>query len=355
MNQRAQTTAETPGRAEPGADASTTLLNRVGASAVVAEVLRDLRLDPGEVFAAAGLEADRFADAEALVPLPDLARLCSACVRASGRSEFGLLIADRARAERIGLLGELFQSADDLRSALHDLIRYFHLTTRGGVAMLNVDGAAAEVRLALAGPYGDAATVFEDAVVGVLFHAIRRFLGTGWRPIEVIVSHAPQSAAEAYPRFFGAPVRFNALFTAIVFPADDLGRRMIAREMERRSLEAAASAATTKLDIAFDEHVRWAIFAHLGEPRLGIAPIAAELGMSRRTINRRLAERGQTFAQLLRSVRFATARRLLAESDTPLTEIALALGYSELSIFSAAFRAWSGEAPREWRRRHGRS
>lgn len=346
--------ADPAGRATGALDPSGALLNRVGAAAVIPQVLRDLGLDPAEVFAAAQLEMSQFSDPEVLAPIADLARMASLSMRASGRSDFGLLVADRARADRVGLLGDLFVSADDLRSALHDLIRYFHLVTRGGVAMLNVDGGVAEIQLAFTGPYGDAATVFEDAVVGILFHAMRNFLGVEWRPSEVLLSHTPTSGAEAYRRFFGAPVRFNALCTAIVFPGDDLRRPMIVREMERRRLEAAASEASTRLGIGFDEQVRWAIRAHLGMANLTIAPIAEELGMSRRTLNRRLAERNLTFAHLLRAVRFATARQLLVESETPLAEIATAIGYSELSIFSTAFRAWSGVAPREWRRQHGR-
>ena len=329
-------------------------LNRVGAAALIPQVLRDLGVNPAEVFHTANIDMDRFADPDSLVPLPDQARVVTLAVQACGRTDFGLLIADRARAQKAGLLGELFMSADDLRSALHTLIRYFHLNTRGGIAMLTVEDGVAEIQLAFAGPYGDAAVVFEDAIVGIFFHHVRAFLGESWHPFEVLLSHSSAPGAEGYRQFFGVPVRFDALCTAILFSADDLARPMIGRERKRHRLEAAAAVASSKLDIGFDEQVRWAIQRNLGRSKLTIDPIVRELGMSRRTLNRRLAERGLTFAHLLRLVRFAIARQLLEESDTPLAEIATAIGYGEASIFSNAFRSWSGVSPSGWRRLHGR-
>jgi AraC-like DNA-binding protein len=342
-----------------GEDAGTTtssgaLLNRVGAVAVLPDVLRDLGLDPAAVFAAAQVEMDALEDPEALLTVVELGRLVSLALHASKRPDLGLLAADRAGADMVGLLGDLFVSADDLRAALHDLIRYFCLVTRGGVAILNVEGPFAEIRIALTGPYGDAAVVFEDAVIGILFHSMRKYLGRAWRPTEVLLSHTSMGIPERYRNFFGAPVRFDALGAAILFPADDLSRPMFTRDMERRRLGAAAALASSRLAIGFDEQVRWTILAHLGMVNLTIDVIGGALGISRRTLNRRLRARDATFAQLFREVRFATARQLLVESDTPLAEIATAVGFGDPSTFSNAFRLWSGAPPREWRRLHGR-
>lgn len=335
-------------------DSSGDRLNRVGAAALVPDLLRELAVDSAKVFAAAGVAMDSFADPDALVPIADLARVVGLAARASERPDFGLLIADRARTHQAGLLGEMFRGADDLRGALHELIRYFHLNTRGGIAVLTIESGVAELRLGLLGPYGDAALLFEDAHIGVIFHHMRAFLGDSWRPIEVLLSHAAPARAAAYRRFFGVPVRFDALCTGLLFSADDLARPMIGREREKRRLEAAAQAATSKLGIGFDEQVRWTIRSNLGVGKMTIVPVARALGMSRRTLNRRLAESGLTFAALLQSVRFATARQLLVESATPLAEIATAVGYGEASVFSNAFRSWSGVSPSEWRRQHGR-
>lgn len=296
---------------------------------------------------------DSFADADALVPIGDLARVMSFAARATERSDFGLLIADRARGHMAGLLGEMFRSASDLRAGLGSIIRYLHLNTRGGIAVLTIESGVAELRLGLLGPYGDAAFLFEDAHLGVIYHHMRAFLGDSWRPVEVLLSHAAPARGAVYRQFFHAPVQFDALSTALLFSAEDLAKPMIGREREKHRLEAAAAAASSKLAIGFDEQVRWTIRSSLAVGTMTIAPVADALGMSRRTLNRRLAESGLTFAALLQEVRFRTARQLLVDSATPLAEIATALGYGDASAFSTAFRSWSGVSPSEWRRRHG--
>jgi len=331
------------------------LPTRIGASAVIPDVLRSLGVDPAQVFEAANVDLARFADPDGLVRMADLARLVRLAVQTSGRPDLGLLIAERARADWVGVLGRLLASAEDLRSALHDLIRYFHINSRSGVAVLTVDDDVAEMQLALTGPYGDAAAVFEDATIGPLFHFMRALMGEAWRPSAVLLSHKPASGAARYRRFYGAAVRFNALRTAIVFPAADLDRPLAGSSRQRHAVvEATTVIASTRLGIGISEEVRWIIRARLTERNLSILKIAEQLGVSRRSLNRRLAKQGQTFARLLRSVRFAIARQLLVESATPLAQIARAIGYAEPSVFSRMFQRWSGVSPREWRRLHGR-
>ncbi len=332
------------------------LLTRVGAVALLPAVLRDLGIEPQAVFDAAGVDMVRFADLESLVPVADIARVAQLCVQASGRPDLGLLIAARAGAGAFGLLGRLMAKADTLRTALHDIGRYGHLNHRDVVATLTVSEGIATMQFALGGAREAAATVYEDGTVGVVFHAIRAYLGESWRPIAVRFSHKLTADAETYRQFFDAPVRFNAVATALEFPAADLERRSVVDASERRAeVEAAADIASAKLAIGFEETVRWRIRAHLSDPDLSVGRVAALTGMSRRSLNRWLAVRGVTFAGLLRSVRFATARQLLLDSETPLSEIATAIGYGEPSVFSRTFRAWSGVSPREWRRRHGRA
>jgi AraC-like DNA-binding protein len=331
------------------------LLTRLGSGAVLPDVLRDLGVEPRAVYEAAGLDISRLADPDAMIPLGALARLIRGSLEASGRSDLGLLVAGRAGAQVAGLLGQLFHNADDLRSALHGLIRYGHLNHRNMVPILTVSDNVATLQFALAGPFGGAAIVSEDATIGGIFIHIRAFMGATWRPSMVLLSHAPGSRAANYRRFFCAPVRFNAVRSALEFPAADLDRPATASARDPHAeIEAAAASASTRLSIAFEEQVRWLIRARLADPDLSVEQIAALTGLSRRSLNRRLEARGVTVASLLRSVRFAIAQQLLVESETPLSEVAAAIGYAEPSIFSTAFRRWSGVSPREWRKQHGR-
>jgi AraC-like DNA-binding protein len=74
--------------------------------------------------------------------------------------------------------------------------------------------------------------------------------------------------------------------------------------------------------------------------------IASELGVSRRTLARRLASDGLSFRTLLDRSRFDLAKRYLQERDLPISEIAWLLGYRETSAFNHAFKRWTGRTPK---------
>jgi AraC-like DNA-binding protein len=83
--------------------------------------------------------------------------------------------------------------------------------------------------------------------------------------------------------------------------------------------------------------------------------VAAQLGMSVRTLARRIASEGHSFSEILDGLRSALARRYLAESDMSISEIAWLLGYSEVSSFTHAFHRWTGTNPRAERAKARRS
>ena len=80
--------------------------------------------------------------------------------------------------------------------------------------------------------------------------------------------------------------------------------------------------------------------------------MARLLGMSRRTFDRRLKNRGITYKALANEIRFEVACRLLQDTEMSLSQIAAALGYSEASAFTRAFQGWSGQTPSAWRAAH---
>jgi AraC-like DNA-binding protein len=83
-------------------------------------------------------------------------------------------------------------------------------------------------------------------------------------------------------------------------------------------------------------------------PRIDL--VADALGISVRTLQRRLADAGASFKALLDRSRLAAAIHLLRHTDARAVDIALDLGYSEQAHFNRAFRRWMGRPPREYRR-----
>jgi AraC-like DNA-binding protein len=73
--------------------------------------------------------------------------------------------------------------------------------------------------------------------------------------------------------------------------------------------------------------------------------IARQLGVSQRTLGRRLSEEGLTFSELLNSLRLDLANRHLADRDLAISQIAWLLGYRDVGAFSHAFKRWTGKSP----------
>ena len=77
--------------------------------------------------------------------------------------------------------------------------------------------------------------------------------------------------------------------------------------------------------------------------------VAKKLGMSERTLARRLAEEGVTFIEIVQQLKATLARHYLEEETMPISKIAWLLGFEESSSFSHACKRWTGKTPRELR------
>ncbi|HQU74165.1 MAG TPA: helix-turn-helix transcriptional regulator, partial [Calditrichia bacterium] len=84
-----------------------------------------------------------------------------------------------------------------------------------------------------------------------------------------------------------------------------------------------------------------------GVPR--ISDVAGQLGMSGRTLQRKLADQGYSYQSLVDEARRHLAGQLLRETDYALVEVAFMTGFSEQSAFSRAFKRWEGQTPRSYR------
>ena len=77
--------------------------------------------------------------------------------------------------------------------------------------------------------------------------------------------------------------------------------------------------------------------------------IARQIGMSRRTLARKLSSEDLTFSEIAEELKGDLAKHYLTGSDLPISQIAWLLGYSEVSAFTHAFKRWTGMTPRQSR------
>jgi AraC-like DNA-binding protein len=178
-------------------------------------------------------------------------------------------------------------------------------------------------------------------------------------PVPVLAvefSYRRPAECAALEAAFGAELRFQRPVSCVYFSRECLRYPLIDPGFELgREFKAGAQSlfAGSETSDAFLRDTRAAMRRALPGGNLTIDALAAMLGVSRRTLQRRLERRGCSFKSLLQGLREELSLRYLDDHRLAITEIALVLGYSDQASFSNAFRAWRNCSPSEYRNRSG--
>jgi AraC-like DNA-binding protein len=180
---------------------------------------------------------------------------------------------------------------------------------------------------------------------------MRRFFGDGHPLKAVHVTHPAPAYHAEYRRVFQAPVVFESEANALVFDAARWPRR-IGTEPTYVSRILGAHADRLLRDLEQSKTARGrverALLARLRRGETGMDAVAAELGLSRKTLARRLKAEGVTFASVLDDLRRTVAVECLLDAGLSVKETAYLVGYSEPAPFSRAFKRWTGLSPRAY-------
>ena len=310
---------------------------------------RSYGLDPASLLRAAGLPADAERDPDRRLPTEPINRMFEQAAELAGVDDFGLRLAELRGFSNLGPVTMLARDEPDIRSALAIFNAYLPLHNEAlSVDLSEHDGLAIlACTVASEGPKVQAT----DVVVAMLHRILRQLLGTGWQAQGVYLERQRPVRISPFERAYGTPVHFSQDFSGIVFAAADLDRPNLLAEAALRPYTAQLRAALPGLaDLPLAERIRRLLRAMLASGRC-TAPLAAErLGMSRRTMERRLAAEGTTFHALLDEVRGEVARGQLTGTRRSNAEIADLLGFSSAASFTAWFASQHGLSPRAWQR-----
>ncbi len=315
-------------------------------------VQRGLSLE--RVAEAAGLAPKTLIAAPERVPEDAVSRILNLLQRRFPDEAVALELAAAAPLHFLGPLAPLARLAPDLRAGVEMFVHFRSLlSTRAGLEFVEASpgpmlrfehpnevefgGLSAEMGVAMG-----ARVIAEGFGIP---HALR----------EVWFDHPPTAPLERYTEAFSAPVRFRAPCNALLLhaarlddPVDpDAGARLrVLRahlELVRQQLEQQGEPAELR-------RIRDAAARNAARQEYRAAALARHLGMSLRTLQRRLDALGTSVRALIDDVRAATARQLISDPALSLFEVAHALGYSTESAFRRAFRRWTGQSPAHYRR-----
>jgi AraC-like DNA-binding protein len=328
------------------------MADRFRISAVVARKLEELGVPLPDVLRRCGLPAGLFEQDKVLVSTEELFAFYTAAAEVSGDPAIGLKIGTETRVERYDPVGFAAVSARSFRDALVRIARYKQLTCPEEI-QVKAEGGACRVKFRWLLAEDLEPPVLTDLCFAWLVGIAGRGSGGVAKP-RAIELRGPSRIREQYEQHFGCPVRFEAGSNALLFDAADLDRPFVTHNAElfaalAPQLEAELSQAIEGK--ALGPQVKRILKRQLAGRRPGIGDVARELRLSPRTLQRRLAEDGVSFQQLMQEARRELARHYLLHSSLELNETAYLLGYEDAHSFFRAFHDWEGSSPGEWRAR----
>ena len=324
---------------------------RTGQIRMLPDVLRERRLNPQEIFAEAGVDLGRFVSVEGVIAYRDLGRLVAIAASRLGCAHLGLLIGQRCGLAELGLIGSAAAHAPNVGTALGDFVIHMPYFDNAAVVSVAVERDAASFCYVMGEPDFPGAEHIREGSLAVMMRVLRDLCGPAWTPDVVQLTHRARGPVDPYRRYFRCPVEFGAGAARILFPARQLARPVHSTgDALRRAVLAQAEALEQSGGVSWTLRVRRHLLKSQPHGQADEADTAAALGLDASTLRRKLAREGTSFRSVGQGLRHETSQHLLRESDLMLSEIALALGYAELSVFTRAFRRWSGMTPSAWRK-----
>ncbi len=276
--------------------------------------------------------------------------LLDEAARATKCPHFGLRLSQHQDLGVLGTVGFVIQQAPDLRTALRELSIHLAHHNQGAKVSLKVEDGIAQWSFTCKLEGYAPVKQQGDLAAGIGVNLMRLLLNPTWSPKAVYFPHAPPLDIKPYKARFGCPLFFNWDSMMTTFDAAILDTPIQeANPHLHQVLDDHLRNVQVNLAGDYCGQVRHLINQSLSTGDCSIDRVASSLAINKRTLQRQLKEHDSSYKDLLEEVRFDIARRYLRESSGSLTTLADMLCYSELSVFSNAFRQRHGMSPREWK------
>lgn len=310
----------------------------------------------------AGIPPTLMADPSATITAAQYHELAVAAQQTINDPAFALHLGEWVRFESAETVGPLYLTAPTLRDALQQAIRFMPLVSPCLDTSLEEEGDEARyVCTVLPSLRDDFRFLHAEATLSITWSLVRTVTARrDLNPRRILLRHDGSARLAEFRRLFGPDVeiRFGADRDATVFdrawldlpnPGHSPG---VHAQMERIAL--ARLSALPTVDTTSTRVLR-VLEEHTGQRILDLDDVAALLGYSARTLQRRLSDEHTSFQKLRDGLRYRLACAMLREGDADIPTIAAALGFSEPATFHRAFRQWSGVSVTEFRRATGGS
>ncbi len=316
---------------------------------------RGAGLDAEAIREAAEIPQAALAPVDGVLPGEVFGRLWEEAFRRAPREELPTEVGLAIPFGAFGPLDYLAASSADVASAFHSLAAWFRTVASGISLEVEPTAEGGEVRILCSETEGPAPgrprEVSDEFTVAVIVGRFRsQPISPPFRASRVRLTRGTPLRPTRHEALLGAKVGFRCALAALVVPrecwtaklptADPMLQELLRGLAERLELGAPAS--------DFEQAVRARLRSLLPEGGADAASVARSLGMSERTLHRRLRASGRSYGEVVDLFRESEAERLLGAPAAALSQVAYRLGFSDQSAFTRAFRRWKGAPPSAW-------
>ncbi len=328
-------------------------LTRVRSMGPIAAAIERAGGSVRRVFQRAELPIAAGNEPDLLIPLRDQLRVVEYASREIGDTAFAGRLSLAGGVECLGSFGAYVLAAPRLGCAIARCNRHMGSMLQSSTRMDVIpEGLAVKWTYGLMDSVAVGRTGNELLALGYMVDLLRHFLGTSWVPVRVELSALRVADIRSIRDLFGCDVIQGRSAAAVVFGNTCLGAPGRGKARPERDtgfdLTSTATEAVPQPSelVAVVEHL---LLLNLLDRQRTQRAACRRLRVSVRTLQRRLAEHGASFEQLLANVMLRHATALLGSPRT-ITGIAFDLGYSDSAHFTRAFARWTGMSPSAWRR-----
>jgi len=325
-----------------------------GLASGISRYAASIGIDAGPIAQACGLDPDRFNVIGERVSLDRVCRYMEALALISGDDQFGLKSAAEFRKGASGPFGYAMMNAATVRDCLVFMGRNLNKISETSICTLEIGPRAAYFEWTYS-PLILHRAQFVDLGVAQTFAHLRAFLGDDVRLIRVELERKKPINTNLHKQLLTPHVSFGAQVNALILPVEILGRSnpradpqlfsIMSMQMEalpQRNTDAQDPVAAVRLHVA----------ENLSNNTVTLASEAGRLGMSSRTLQRRLTDAGTSLQAIVDECRKEMAGRFLLETDLTLSSIGYKLGFSAPAAFTRSAIRWFGMTPSEFRQKH---
>lgn len=318
----------------------------------IVEAVEHAGVPRGELLAAAGIDAVQLEDAEARLPSSQLHCIFDLAIELTGDPALGLHWLEGAHESGFAPLGQLVAHAANLRHAFESLASFSRLLMDGPLFQLLEQGDKVTVRCSSVSRAPPRIRRFAAEMVVTSLFLMLRFFSARARPEQVCFEYAAPRYRGEYMRLFGRAVCFEQPFNGLVFDRALLDVPSPYRdESVHAALRVLAERRITRLGQRrpFAQRVHELLVQQGCPCQTDMQSVARSLGLSVRSLRRRLAAEGESYKAVANDALASLAKHLLRDEQRTIQEAAYEMGFADATSFHRAFKRWTGTTPTAYR------